>query len=137
MFSLRGFPLFESTGSSSLFLECGSMSFFVRSEQLPGVDFKSVREQVSMAAVCELVGFISRESHGSQSRGPCPIHGSKSTTSRSFSVNLDKKAYRCFTCGASGNQLDLWAAVNKLDLLTAAIGLCAKLQIDVPWRRSP
>jgi DNA primase len=58
-----------------------------------------------------------------------------STTSRSFSVNVGKNVYRCFTCGSSGNQLDLWAAVNKLDLRAAAIDLCEKLQIDVPWQR--
>jgi len=33
----------------------------------------------------------------------------------------------------SGDQLDLWAAVAKTDLHTAAINLCEKLHLDVPW----
>ena len=69
----------------------------------------------------ELVGFSACERRGNQRRGPGPIHRSSSGKSRSFSANLDKHAYRCFSCGSSGNQLDLWAAVTNLDLYQATI----------------
>ncbi len=100
---------------------------------MPGVDFRAVRSMVSMAPVLELIGFVPNERSGDQFRGPCPVHGSNSSKSRSFSANLGRNAYQCFKCGSSGNQLDLWAAVAKTDLHTAAIDLCEKLQLDVPW----
>lgn len=60
-----------------------------------------------MVDVLGLCGFKATEALGDQVRGPCPIHGSPSPTSRSFSANLRKNNFRCFKCGASGNQLDL------------------------------
>jgi hypothetical protein len=36
---------------------------------------------------------------------------------------------------SSGNQLDLWAAVTKMDLHDAAIDLCEKAQVEIPWIR--
>jgi len=86
-----------------------------------------------MRDVLKLIGFVPSEAHGAQWRGPCPIHGLESPKSRIFSVHLARNAFRCFKCGSSGNQLDLWAAVRKTDLYAAAIDLCHRLQIDVPW----
>jgi len=102
---------------------------------LPGVDFQIVRSTVSMAQVLELIGFVAHKSSGDQLRGPCPIHGSSSPKSRSFSVNVERNTYQCFKCGSSGNQLDLWAAVTKTDLHTAAIDRCDKAHVDIPWIR--
>lgn len=115
--------------------DCSVGASFLREARLPGIDFKAVRDRISMAAVLELLRFAPCESGGSQLRGPCPIHGSGSPTSRSFSVNVGKNAFRCFRCGASGNQIDLWAAVTKTELHAAAMDLCEKLDLDVPWIR--
>jgi len=38
-----------------------------------------------------------------QQRGPCPLHGSSTGTSRVFSVNLADQIFHCFKCGRSGN----------------------------------
>jgi hypothetical protein len=100
---------------------------------LPGVDFQAVRAKVSISDVRGLVGFAPCETHGDQVRGPCPIHGSASPKSRSFSVHLARNAFRCFKYGESGNQLDLWAATTKTDLYAATIDLCRRLHIDIPW----
>ena len=99
---------------------------------MPGVDFQAVRSLVSIAQVLERIGFVPAECSGDQVRGPCPVHGSNSPKSRSFPANSARNVYRCFKCGSSGNQLDLWAAVTKTDLHTAAIDLCEKFQLDVP-----
>jgi DNA primase len=72
------------------------------------------------------------ETSGDEVRAPCPIHGSTSPTSRSFSANIRKQTYVCFKCGAAGNQLDLWVATSKLPLHEAARDLCDRLGIDVP-----
>jgi hypothetical protein len=100
---------------------------------MPGVDFHAVRSMVSMAQVLDLVGFAGHPSPRGQLRGPCPIHGSRGPRSRCFSVHIGRNAYQCFKCGSSGNQLDLWAAVRKTDLHAAAVDLCQKLHLDVPW----
>jgi DNA primase len=99
---------------------------------MPGVDYAKLREQVSIEQVLRLVEFVSVESSGEERRGPCPIHGSSSPTSRSFSANVQKQMFRCFKCGAAGNQLDLWVAISKLPLHEAARDLCERLAIDAP-----
>ncbi|MBI3467113.1 MAG: hypothetical protein HY000_29215, partial [Planctomycetes bacterium] len=96
------------------------------------VDFQAVRAAVTLAQVLDFIAFVPSERRGDQLRGPCPIHGSTSTKSRSFSVNLNKSAFRCFQCGASGNHLDLWAAVNGMDLQTAARTICERAGVAVP-----
>lgn len=102
---------------------------------MPGIRFAEVRALVSLADVLDLVGFVPREASGDQVRGPCPVHRPASPRSRSFSANLRRNVYRCFTCGSSGNQLDLYAAVTGLRLFDAAVDLCERLQREVPWVR--
>jgi DNA primase len=102
---------------------------------MPGVDYQAVRSMIPIAQVLTLIGYVPRHSGGEQLRGPCPVHGSVSAESRTFSVNLRRNAYRCFKCGSAGNQLDLWAALNKTDLHTATVDLCERLRLEVPWIR--
>src|SRR5437870_1344566 len=100
---------------------------------MPGVDFRAVRAAISMAEVLSLIGFIPVQTRGQQLRGPCPVHGSPSERSRTFSVNLKSNAYRCFKCGSAGNQLSLYAAITKMSLFEATVDLCLKLHRPTPW----
>ena len=100
---------------------------------MPGVDFRTLRSEVGMDAVLKLLGFVPLQRRGAQMRGTCPVHTPKRPGSRSFSAHLARNAYRCFHCGSSGNQLDLWAAATGQPLHQAAIDLCAKLNCPVPW----
>jgi DNA primase len=99
---------------------------------VPGVDFQAVRSQVSISQVLELLGFRAGRLLGDQVRGACPIHGSTSRHSRSFSANLRKNTYQCFKCGSAGNQLDLWAEATKQNIYQAAVDLCGKLHLEIP-----
>lgn len=91
------------------------------------VDFRAARAAVSMAQVLELLGWRPVSRRGAQLRGPCPVHGSQSPQSRSFSVNLEKHAFRCFKPGCcSGNQLDLYAWVTRQSLAEAARELLSR-----------
>ena len=92
---------------------------------------------VTMAAVLQLLGFQSRSSHGVQQRGPCPLHGSTSGTSRCFSANLEQHTFHCFKCGRSGNALDLWAHATGQSTYDAAIDLCQRLHLSVPELTAP
>ena len=99
---------------------------------MSGIDYSVLRQRIRMADVLERAGFEATDQMGDQVRGPCPIHRSTSSGSRSFSANLKRQVFRCFKCGASGNQLDLWAAITKLPLHEAARDLCERLGIEVP-----
>jgi CHC2 zinc finger len=104
---------------------------------VPGIDFRAVRAQISMTQVLALIGFEPQTASGPALRGPCPIHHSQTPRSRSFAVQLERKVYHCFRCGGGGNHLDLYAAVTQQDLYHAALDLCAKLQLPIPWLKAP
>jgi hypothetical protein len=98
----------------------------------PAIDFAAVRAAITMAAVLQLLGFQANRIRGAQQRGPCPLHGSTSGTSRCFSANLDQNQFHCFKCGRSGNALDLWAQATSQTPYDAAIDLCERLHITLP-----
>lgn len=102
---------------------------------MPGVDFEEVRASIPIAHVLELVGFVAESRTGNQLRGGCPLHRSNSASSKAFSVNLDTNRYQCFKCKAAGGQLELWAAFQGITVYEAAIDLCNRLGIEVPWVR--
>jgi DNA primase len=102
---------------------------------MPGIDFAAVRSMVSIGQVLELMGFAASMQSGDQVRGPCPLHGSSSPRSRTFSVNLRSNRYRCFKCGSAGGQLELWAAFQGITIYDAARDLCERLGIEIPWIR--
>jgi putative transposase len=98
----------------------------------PAIDFPAVRAAVTMAAVLQLLGFQANRTRGAQLRGPCPLHGSTSGTSCSFSANLNLNAFRCFKCHKQGNALDLWAQATNQTPYDAALDLCERLHIPLP-----
>jgi DNA primase len=104
---------------------------------MPGIDYHAVRALLPLVDVLGLLEFVPRRHHGQQLRGPCPVHRSRSATSRSFAAHLGKNAWHCFGCGAGGNALDLWVAVTRQELHAAVLDLCHRLGRDVPWLESP
>jgi putative transposase len=103
----------------------------------PAIDFAAVRAAVTMTAVLGLLGCNVNTTRGAQHRGPCPLHGSASGTSRCFSANLEQHIFHCFKCGRSGNALDLWAQANQQSIYDAAIDLCERLRIPLPTLPPP
>lgn len=109
-----------------------------RGEQaLPAIDYRRARAQLRLADVLALIGYEPRWRQGQPWRGPCPLHGSRSATSRSFAAHLGKNLYHGFRCGAGGNALDLWAALSRLPLHAAVLDLCERLHQPVPWLDNP
>jgi DNA primase len=104
---------------------------------MPGIDFREARSRLRLAAVLDLLDFEPTVRHGDQLRGPCPVHRSRRPGSRSFAAHLGKDVWHCFSCGAGGNALDLWAIVSDQPLHAAVIDLCRRLGRDVPWRQRP
>ena len=80
-----------------------------------------------------MLGFRAQSAYRGQQRGPCPLHGSTSSTSRCFSANEREHVFQCFQCGRSGNALDLWAMATKQPPYEAAVDLCGRLHLPVPY----
>jgi DNA-binding NarL/FixJ family response regulator len=102
----------------------------------PRVDFKYLREQVTMEQVIRHLGLLANlRGRGQQRRGPCPVHSHPGAAERTFSVHLDKNAFQCFhaDCAVQGNVLDLWAAIHRLPLYEAALHLAETF--DLPRNR--
>jgi DNA primase len=107
---------------------------------MPGIDFREARSRLRLAEVLALAGFEPRGCWAGQLRGPCPVHKSRSRTSRAFAADPTKGVWHCFACRAGGNALDLWAAVTQQPVHAAVIDLCQRLNQEVPWlpaRRTP
>ena len=100
---------------------------------MPGIDFDVLRNEITMEEVLNQLGFQPTSRSGDQLHGPCPVHGSTSKGSRTFSVNLDIGRYYCHKCDSNGNQLELWAATHKLPIFEGALNLCNVLGHEVPW----
>jgi len=102
---------------------------------MPPVDFRQARSEIRLAAVLGLLGWRPGERRGEQVRGACPLHGSTSPRSRSFSAHLGRGVWRCFRCDASGNALELWARATGQGLHRAVLDLYDRLGREVPWLR--
>jgi DNA primase len=102
---------------------------------MPGVDFRLLREQITMRDVLRHLKFEATVQRCDQWRGPCPVHGSRNPRSCSFSVNVRLGRYRCFVCGSHGHALELWSTVRGVSLHAAAVEMCQLLGIEVPWIR--
>jgi DNA primase len=94
---------------------------------MPGIDFRQARADIRLAEVLALLDYQPRQRAGEQLRGPCPVHRSKSATSRCFAAHLGKSVWHCFRCGAGGNALDLWVAVTRQKIYDAVLDLYQRL----------
>ena len=106
----------------------------------PGVDFKFLREQVTMEQVLQHLGLlVGLRGPGQQRRGPCPMHGQPAGAERTFSVHLGKDVFRCFhaDCAVKGNVLDLWAALHRLPLYEAAVHLSETFELPRKREEEP
>ena len=99
---------------------------------LPWVDFKAVKQAISVEMALAYYGVMLRRIHSPYLRGRCPLpaHASKSSN-QSFIVNTEKNAWACHSdsCVASrggrtgGNVLDFVAAMERCSLRDAALKL--------------
>jgi len=96
------------------------------------IDYCSLRRQIPMEQVLDLLGYRAMSRRGPQLRGPCPLLASVPSDRRSFSIHLTKGVFYCFHCRAHGNQLDLWAQIHQLPFYAAAIDLCHCAKIGIP-----
>ena len=105
---------------------------------MPGLDYQKLRSEIPLEQVLRLLGFRVLRRSGRALRGPCPLHTpSDAEDDPCFSVDLERSLFRCFHCGAGGNQLDLWRLAQRRPLYPASLQLCNQLGIQPPWLISP
>lgn len=100
---------------------------------MPYIDFEELKHRVSVEDVMRLIGWKPSYRDRGGYRGPCPIHKSRSPTSKSFSVSQD--GFQCFTCKAKGDLIRLYATVIGVREYPAALQLAAILGVELPLKR--
>ena len=100
---------------------------------MPGIDYKKLKEMASMADVLPVIGWEARHVEGDQRRGVCPLCNAGQTSGRRFAVRGN--AWHCFGCkeGKGKSHLDLFRLATRLEIYPAALELCRRLKITVPW----
>ena len=107
--------------------------------ELRPIDFRQLKDMISVLDVLELYKWKPTKIYrsGTQLRGPCPFHGSSSPNSLILAVAPERNAFKCFKCGAEGNQLDLAAHYFNLpkdQIVKIAVQLCRELGKEIPRR---
>ena len=106
--------------------------------RLQPIDFHTLKAMVPISQVLDLYDWTPNavRKGGAELRGKCPIHGSKSDTSKIFSVSAERNSFKCFSCDAGGNQFDLAAHYfglsMKTDTVRVAVALCKQLGLEIP-----
>src|ERR671919_742652 len=70
---------------------------------MPGIPQETIDRVLDSTNIVELIGsFVALKKIGQNFQGLCPFHDDKTP---SLSVSPEKKIFRCFGCGASGNAI--------------------------------
>ena len=85
------------------------------------VDFKAIKQSVSMLQVLEYYGLTQNlKRNGDSLSGPCPLHGGH--TEGQFKVSVSKNCWNCFgKCKSGGNILDFVSRKENVGIREAAI----------------
>lgn len=93
------------------------------------IDFRALKEQISIRDVLEHYGVLStlQEKKPGRLVGPCPVHGG--TNSNSFNVDVERGLWNCFsdcksTGKSGGNVLDLVVRLEGCSIREAGEKLC-------------
>lgn len=76
------------------------------------VNFQTVREGLDFFALLDHYGFETKSTGRTQTKICCPFH---EDANPSCGINLEKKVFNCFSCGAKGNVLDFFALMEGFD----------------------
>jgi DNA primase len=83
------------------------------------IDFKAIRRELNFEQVLQHYGIrinARTGKSGKQHSGTCPLQSCRGKPpKRTFSANLERGIWQCFSCKASGNALDFIAAMMGLN----------------------
>jgi len=95
------------------------------------IDFSRLRELISPRQVWELLAWPRQPGWHYAWRGPCPAHGCSSRQSRVCTSN--HQVAFCHRCRRTWDAAGIYACVRALPTYEAAVELCDRLSIDVPY----
>ena len=99
------------------------------SNDMPGIPQETIDRIVESINVVELIGsFVALKKIGQNFQGLCPFHDDKTP---SLSVSPEKKIFRCFGCGASGNAITFLRRHKNLPFPEAVRFLAGKARIPM------
>lgn len=97
----------------------------------PFVDFRAIRERLTMEQVLEHYGVLhTMKRSGNRLSGPCPIHNGTNPTQ--FRVETERNIWNCFSeCKRGGNVLDFIAKKEDVSIHEAALKACEWFDIPI------
>ncbi len=96
---------------------------------MPGIPQETIDRVLDATDIVELVGsYVTLKKVGLNFQGLCPFHSEKTP---SFSVSLEKRIFRCFGCGASGNAITFIRRNQKLSFPEAIRFLAERAGITI------
>jgi DNA primase len=99
------------------------------SNDMPGIPQETIDRVVESTNIVELIGsFVALKKIGQNFQGLCPFHDDKTP---SLSVSPEKKIFRCFGCGASGNAITFLRRHKNLPFPEAIRFLAGKARIPM------
>jgi DNA primase len=99
------------------------------SNDMPGIPQETIDRVLDSTNIVELIGsFVALKKIGQNFQGLCPFHDDKTP---SFSVSPEKKIFRCFGCGASGNAITFLRRHKNLPFPEAVRFLAGKARIPM------
>jgi hypothetical protein len=96
-----------------------------------GIDFRAVKLSVPPAAVLALLHWTPARGGGPFGCGDCLLCGAGTRRWRPF--HASPQGWFCHACGEGGNYLDLWRKVRRTGLYFAAVELCERAGVVVPY----
>ena len=98
-------------------------------DDMPGIPQETIDRVVDSTNIVELIGsFVALKKIGQNFQGLCPFHDDKTP---SLSVSPEKKIFRCFGCGASGNAITFLRRHKNLPFPEALRFLAGKARIPM------
>ncbi len=96
---------------------------------MPGIPQETIDRVLDSTNIVELIGsFVALKKIGQNFQGLCPFHDEKTP---SLSVSPEKKIFRCFGCGASGNAITFLRRHKNLPFPEAVRFLAGKARIHM------
>src|SRR5713226_6123036 len=96
---------------------------------MPGIPQETIDRVLESTDIVELIGsFVALKKIGQNFQGLCPFHDDKTP---SLSVSPEKKIFRCFGCGVSGNAITFLRRHKNLPFPEAVRFLAGKARISM------
>ncbi|MBA7667842.1 DNA primase [subsurface metagenome] len=93
----------------------------------PGAKYVDADKLLEAVDIVEVVSaYTQLRGYGTEQRGICPLHGSKST---SLKVNISKQLFHCFGCAKGGNAINFIMEIEGIIFKDAVAFLAERYNV--------